>query len=127
MQSTMTRSPGGGSSSACTPGDRGNLWVIDYELPSTKFARLSETWKKETEYLSKIKKKISHPAYQEIILMGEDAIPLILGDLKKDPADWFFALAQITGENPIPDSSAGNVKEMAEAWLQWGRNKGYNM
>ena len=70
-------------------------------------------------------KKAVHPAYQGIIGLGDAALPWILEELKKEPRDWFWALTAITGENPIPESSAGKVEEMAEAWLRWGREQGY--
>jgi hypothetical protein len=89
-----------------------------------RFQKLTEQWKKETLYLSNVVKKALHPAYQGIIGLGEPAVPLILEDLKRDPADWFWALTAITGENPVPESSTGNVAEMAAAWLRWGRERG---
>ena len=35
-----------------------------------------------------------------------------------------IALTAITGENPITEDIAGNIQKMAEAWLNWGKNKG---
>ena len=90
-----------------------------------KFRALAETWKREAVFLSSAGKKAMHPAYQRIIGMGEVALPLILEELKKDPTDWFWALSAITGESPIPESSAGNIEEMTEAWLRWGHKQGY--
>src|ERR1043166_2555129 len=88
-----------------------------------RFQKLSAQWKQETLYLSNVVKKALHPAYQGIIGLGEPAVPLILEELKWDPADWFWALTAITGANPVPESSAGKVAEMAEAWLGWGRER----
>jgi hypothetical protein len=90
-----------------------------------RFRRLAEAWKKETLYLSNAAKKAVHPAYQGIIGLGELAVPWILEELRKEPCDWFWALSAITGENPIPEESAGKVDEMAAAWLRWGREQGY--
>jgi hypothetical protein len=90
-----------------------------------RFRNLAETWKRETLYLSGVSKKAMHPAYQGIIGLGDDAIPWILEDLKKAPADWFWALTAITGENPIPETSEGNVEKMAEAWVNGCRTRGY--
>jgi hypothetical protein len=67
----------------------------------------------------------SHPAYQEIIGMGQKVVPLLLTELKRKPDFWFVALREITGENPVPPESAGRIEEMARAWLKWGRSKGY--
>src|SRR5262245_31368751 len=91
-----------------------------------RFKRLARAWKSETELISKVSKRIIHPAYQKIIGMGEPAIPLILKDLSDHgPDDWFWALAAITDENPIAGDIAGNMAAMTEAWLRWGRNAGY--
>lgn len=91
-----------------------------------RFKKLAKTWKTETELVSKVSKRVMHPAYQKIIGMGESAIPLILRDLATNgPDDWFWALTAITDENPITEEIAGNMTAMTEAWLQWGRNAGY--
>ena|SRR5258708_4684946 len=91
-----------------------------------RFSRLAKTWKSETELVSKVTKRILHPAYQKIIGMGEPAIPLILKDLSENgPDDWFWALTAITDENPITKEIVGNMVAMTEAWLQWGKRAGF--
>jgi hypothetical protein len=95
------------------------------EYLAEEFHRLSNEWKDATGHFSNIAQKVRHPAYQAIIAMGEKAIPLILCDLEATPNDWFVALEQITGEDLIPESSYGDVEEMAKAWLRWGRQRGY--
>src|SRR5229473_2339691 len=91
-----------------------------------RFNRLAKSWKTETELISKMSRKLMHPAYQRIIGMGEPAIPLILKDLAANgPDDWFWALTAITDENPITEGMAGNMVAMTEAWLQWGKSAGY--
>src|ERR1700680_3840464 len=91
-----------------------------------RFNKLAKAWKSETELVSKVTKRILHPAYQKIIGMGESAIPFILQDLSENgPEDWFWALTAITDENPITKEIAGNMAAMTEAWLQWGKKAGY--
>src|SRR5258707_15385679 len=90
------------------------------EEEATRFQELAERWKKETAHHSNIAKRAMHPAYQEIIGMGEKAVPLLLAELRREPDDWCWALHAITGANPVPDASRGNVRAMAEAWLRWG-------
>ena len=59
---------------------------------AARFKKLARAWKAETELVSKIAKRVIHPAYQKIIGMGEPAIPLILQDLVENgPDDWFWA------------------------------------
>jgi hypothetical protein len=67
---------------------------------------------------------IRHPAYLEIIDLGEPVVPLLLDELQREPDFWFAALQKITGADPVPKTSAGKIKEMAKAWLDWGRDKG---
>jgi hypothetical protein len=90
-----------------------------------RFAALAKRWKKETRHQSRMDKVAGHPAYREIVAMGERAVPLILADLEKTGEQWFMALDEITGADPIPEEDAGYVDKMAAAWLAWGRAKGY--
>jgi hypothetical protein len=89
-----------------------------------RFRQLAKQWKQETEHLSSTARMIRHPAYQEIIRMGEPAVPLLLAELRRDPDFWFAALRTITGDDPVPAASTGKVREMARAWIEWGRAKG---
>jgi hypothetical protein len=66
-----------------------------------------------------------HPAYQQIIGMGPSVIPFILQELAKEPNQWFWALRALTGVNPVPAFERGRIKNMAAAWLRWGREEGH--
>ncbi|HVN82499.1 MAG TPA: hypothetical protein VMW38_26170 [Terriglobia bacterium] len=90
-----------------------------------KFHRLADQWRSERRATSLVVDMAVHPAYQSIIGMGPTAVPLILHELRRSPDHWFWALRSITGENPVPEESRGNMREMAEAWLTWGAAKGY--
>ncbi len=90
-----------------------------------QFEELYQEWKSETALLSSATAIVSHKAYLQIIKMGEVVIPFILLKLQKDPHHLFYALYEITGENPIPFIHAGNLEKMTNDWLQWGQEKGY--
>ena len=90
-----------------------------------RFRELVKRWKEDTGHLSSTARMAMHPAYREIIRMGSAAVPLLLAELRRDPDFWFAALREITKENPVPARSAGKVKEMARAWIEWGRKRGY--
>ncbi|MBN4005478.1 MAG: hypothetical protein HWQ58_28340 [Nostoc sp. LPT] len=94
------------------------------ELKDT-FIKLANQWRSETKHLSLMSDMILHTAYQQIIGMGTDAVPLILEELSREPEHWFWALRSITGANPIKPEDRGRLKKMAEAWLDWGRQHGY--
>ena len=89
-----------------------------------RFIELAERWAKETRHISSTTKMVLHPSYQSIIGMGQDVVPLLLRDLKKHRRFWFWALAHITNENPVPPACAGNIDKMIEAWLDWGKHRG---
>jgi hypothetical protein len=90
-----------------------------------RFARFAAEWKKQSRFMSNTAQMAMLPSYQRIIGMGLLAVPLILRELQKEPDQWFWALESITDENPVPAELAGKVKEMAGAWLVWGKHNGY--
>ena len=92
---------------------------------SQQFEQLAAQWRQETGHLSLMNDIVLNRAYQQIIGMGKPAIALILQDLKKQPDHWFWALRSITGENPIQPDDRGRLSQMTEAWLEWGRQHGY--
>jgi hypothetical protein len=90
-----------------------------------RFKRLVAEWKANRRSTSIARDLVSHPAYLRIIGIGPDAIPLILGELERETDHWFAALRAISDEDPVPPSSRGKMREMAQAWLAWGSKKGY--
>ena len=89
------------------------------------FSDLAIQWKEDTWFLSSSAQISRHPAYRKIIKMGDSAIPLILEDLQRAPDQWFVALGEITGSNPVTEDDSGIVDKMRDAWLQWGRKNNY--
>lgn len=89
------------------------------------FATLADQWRRETAMYSSIPRKVEHPAYKKIIAMGEDAVPLILRELRARPAHWFAALKAITKASPAGAGSGSNVKQATDSWLRWGKEQGY--
>ncbi len=63
--------------------------------------------------------------YQGIIGLGPPVVPLILAELKHEPDQWFWALEVITEEDPVPAEAKGRVSLMAQAWLEWDRQRGH--
>jgi hypothetical protein len=95
------------------------------ESLEARFHRLAAAWEQATGHLSSMTAASEHPAYQEIIRLGPEVVPLLLRDLAATQRHWFIALRQITGANPIPASAAGNVPKMIEAWRDWAKEHGY--
>ena len=90
-----------------------------------EFQRLAGEWHNAVDYHSSTTVRNSYPAYQKIIALGPDVVPLLLRDMEENHTHWFYALRTITGANPIPPSSSGNISQMVEAWLRWAKDNGY--
>ena len=84
-----------------------------------EFDRLVAEWKEDTKYLSSSDAIIDHPAYQQIIRMGKPVLPLIMQTLEEAGGHWFWALREITGEDPVQPEEWGNITAMTARWLAW--------
>jgi hypothetical protein len=91
---------------------------------SRTFDVLADLWERETRNLSSVTAITSHPAYQTIIRMGRDVLPLILRRMQQRPALWFDALHRISGEDPVKPQMFGNVQRMTDTWVKWGAERG---
>src|SRR3954468_2628685 len=91
------------------------------ETLEERLRRLEATWLAAVGYSSSSTDLRSHPAFQEILGMGEAVVPLMLRDLEKRPRLWVWALPHLTGADPVPASDRGDIARMSEAWLRWGR------
>jgi hypothetical protein len=87
------------------------------------FAELADRWEAETLVLASPVEAAMHSAYQRIIGLGLQVITFILERLQQTRRYWFWALAAITGENPA--AGAGSTRAAVDAWVDWGRERGY--
>jgi len=99
--------------------------VPPVETMEARFRRLEAVWLADVGYSSSSTELRGHPAFLEIIGMGEAVVPLMLRDLEERPRLWVWALPQITGADPVPATDRGNIAKMSDAWLRWGREHGY--
>jgi hypothetical protein len=90
-----------------------------------RFRALATEWKAQVRVASTPTQMFVLPSYQRIIGLGPAAIPSILHELRREPNHWFWALAALSGENPVSARDVGNVAAMADSWLRWGRERGY--
>jgi len=90
-----------------------------------RFQELAQRWRAGQALESSMTRLVTDPAYQQIIGMGAAAVPFLLAELRREPDHWFWALTSITGEDPVPERSRGDLVEMAGAWLRWGGAHGY--
>ena len=90
-----------------------------------EFTDLASQWIQSVEGMSSTVEMTKHPAYQKIVSMGKAVVPYLLEDLRNNPLYWLPALRQITQQNPVQPEQRGKIKQMAEAWLNWGKQEGY--
>jgi hypothetical protein len=91
---------------------------------SERFHRLAAEWKEQSRFLSNTAQMAMLRPYQRIIGMGSPVVPLILEELRREPDQWFWALEAITEQNPVPPEAMGKVRQMAQAWVEWGEQEG---
>ncbi len=107
----------------------------DYEIVTdarvvtwARFQDLRREWREMRGARSSVAEMVMLPAYQKIMGMGRSVLPHILAQLQSEgdqPDHWFWALAAIADDNPVPAESRGKVREMAKAWLEWGEKAGH--
>jgi hypothetical protein len=137
MSSIARRSPFPRSQSAAISEDRQQLIIRNIEadvhyrsalsLQKTNinnlFRYLCAWWRHDTRFSSDLEEIVDHPAYRTVIALGNEVVPLIIEDLKKKPDHWFYALIDITGENPITPDIRGDVEKMSQAWIDWAKER----
>jgi hypothetical protein len=92
-----------------------------------RFQALAAEWKGKSRHMSNVAQMALLQPYQRIIGMGQEAVPFLLEELRREPDQWFWALEAITQENPVPPEAAGKVRLMAETWIEWGKKHGYSI
>ena len=101
-----------------------------YAHPEQRFHRLAATWRLDTAGLSSPSAITRHPAYQEIIAVGQAdrtsrTLGYILMELAHRGGLWWPALRALTGADPVPESAEGHPDQVAAAWLKWGADRGF--
>ena len=107
-----------------------NFGMVDDEVSRTRLPenqvqirQLADQWYRDTAMLSMIHKKAMHPAYQQIIGMGKEALPFIFGELRRNKPHWFWALTAITREKVNVEEKG--IPGTISAWLKWAEANGY--
>jgi hypothetical protein len=80
-----------------------------------RFDGLVESWRRDTQFRSSLTEIIAHPAYLEVIRIGQPVVPLLLREVEKGGRLWSPTLCSITGVQPVPRECAGNAKRTLEA------------
>ncbi len=94
----------------------------------SRFEELRDRYNEETRHWSMTRPE--HPAYQELLEMGEVAVRGILKDFSEGNVYHLFTIIgryaheHYPGEQLVPEEDQGNVMKMAEHCVEWGRKKG---
>lgn len=80
-------------------------------------------WTTEAGPTSSFSGLTAHPAFRRIVELGRPAVPHLLREIESRPSLLVWALHEITGENPVPRSARGRIKDMAAAWISWGKER----
>ncbi len=92
-----------------------------------RFHRLADEWSRNTMHISSASDLVNDRCYREIIDLGWDVVPYLLLDLQRNKRFWFPALAEITELRPFDKGDTSNPRRMTEAWIRWGKLKGYKL
>ena len=92
---------------------------------AAKFQQLASEIEEDCIMLSSPTQIALHPAYQEIIGMGNAILPLLIKRLTEFPTMWFWALEAIAGINPVRKDHRGSVPYMIQDWNSWARENGH--
>lgn len=67
------------------------------------------------------------PTFNQIVDMGDSAVPLILNAMQRKTQLWIMsALNKIKPDvKIIPKEDRGRIQKMNEHWIEWGKQNGY--
>lgn len=96
---------------------------------ASKLDSLASEWKAARGHTASVNMWVRLPAYQQIIEIGrlhkDEVIGFLLKELTHSPDHWFWALKELTGQNPVTPESRGNIDSMSKCWIEWGKQHGY--
>jgi hypothetical protein len=82
-----------------------------------KFLNLKDDWELRTMFTSSIVDIVEDQSFQQIIAMGEKAIPLIIDEIEAKPRSLVWAL-NIIYKARLKSSSRLTVAEACKAWVK---------
>jgi hypothetical protein len=78
---------------------------------------LRDLWLSQTANDSSMARIYSHPAFRQIVGLGEAALPFMYRHLVDEPELWTVGLTMVTGADPAAD--AQSPEEAIRAWRAW--------
>jgi hypothetical protein len=86
-----------------------------------RFEALNAEWFTETTFQPSVTRICMHPAFLDIVSMGETAVPFIVDSLRQRPSFLTEALRRIIGSRAETASieANGKIQEVAAVWIHW--------
>lgn len=81
-----------------------------------RFETALQGWKKRTMFLSSAKKIVMDNGFQEILQMGENAVPFIIKEIQDSPSALVWAL-NIIYQKKISDDPQLTITEACKLWV----------
>lgn len=98
----------------------------DLIIISMVFEILADKWSEDIAFTSNTTEIIKHPIYRAVTELGRDVIKPILKRMDSTHEHWFYALSEITNENPVKQEHHGFIDLIINDWIEWGEaNVGY--
>ncbi len=87
-----------------------------------EFEKLADEWERGTMHFSSSRMMKEHPAFQKLVDLGPDIIPLAIERLKREIGIfWFLVLLKLV-DNPPDTAVEGDMREMRRRWVEWEKN-----
>lgn len=89
-----------------------------------RFDVLADELAAATRGMSSTRRAVRHPAFRDILALGNDAIPYLVERLERDETRpiWLRLLGLLTSFQP--GAGAESIDESAKAWIRWHKHGG---
>lgn len=87
-----------------------------------RFDALADRWEahvRDVSSSSDPRVYVRHEAFDAIVAMGEDVLPLVVDRYRVGTLFWGAVLTRITGDASKGDGVTGDLKATKRAWLAW--------
>jgi hypothetical protein len=99
--------------------------IVASEEDAKAFAGYVRRWDEATAMRSLSDMATVNHYFYRILAMGERAIPLVLREMSLRRRRWFRAMQALAPYGDDPAKDAKTFDEGVDAWLAWGRERGY--
>jgi hypothetical protein len=82
-----------------------------------RFRGLAQQWSQDTVFCSSSHDIVMHWAYQQVIGLGSQVVPLIYEEMTAGALHWTWALSAILGEDPAANTDS--PRDATDVWMKW--------